>query len=171
MCGWRPDRAYFLAQASREVVARETCSRRAGSPRMTPGEQRRTYVLFSSRGESMTKLRHGLSLAVVCLTVGSSVAQAQDLIGEDDAAKPATVDDYAVLSLEELLKVEVSTSSVKRHSFEDAPATVYVVPASVIRRRGYTHLRALLEDIPEFEMPVKNSAEHSSLITVRGVTG
>jgi outer membrane receptor protein involved in Fe transport len=120
----------------------------------------------------MTKLRHGLSWAVVCLAAGApAAAWGQELITHDETAKPPTVDDYAVLSLEELLAVEVSTSSVKRHTFEDAPATVYVVPASVIRRRGYTHLRALLEDIPEFEMPVKNSAEHSSLITVRGVTG
>ncbi len=92
----------------------------------------------------MTKLRHGLSLAVVCLAAGApAAAWGQELITDDETAKPPTVDDYAVLSLEELLAVEVSTSSVKRHSFEDAPATVYVVPASVIRRRGYSHMRAL----------------------------
>src|SRR5262245_56856120 len=106
----------------------------------------------------MTKLRHGLSLAVVCLTVGGSAAvSAQELITEEKPPeKEPSADDYAVLSLEELLAVEVSTSSVKPHAFEDAPATVFVVPASVIRRRGYSNLRALLEDIPEFEIPVKN---------------
>src|SRR5262245_42673856 len=108
----------------------------------------------------------------ICLLAMAGAAKAQELFTETkEEDNERTVDYYAVLSLPELLSLEVTTPSLTRHLSEDAPATVYVIPASMIRRRGYQNLHDLLEDIPEFEMPHKNSAEHESLFTVRGVTG
>src|SRR5262249_35702996 len=78
---------------------------------------------------------------------------------------------YGQLSLDDLLSIEIDASALRPHTLDDAPATVYVVPSSLIQRRGYTNLNQLLEDIPEFEMPMKNAAGEGQQFTIRGVTG
>jgi iron complex outermembrane receptor protein len=54
------------------------------------------------------------------------------------------------MSLEELLNLEVQTSSRRVERIEDAPNTVYVVTQDQIRRRGYHTLLEVLRTVPGF---------------------
>ncbi len=75
------------------------------------------------------------------------------------------------LSLENLLEQEVVSASLIPHSSAEAPASVHVIPREVIERRGYTDLRALLEDLPEIEVNRWASARNRDRYTLRGITG
>jgi outer membrane receptor protein involved in Fe transport len=74
-------------------------------------------------------------------------------------------------SFDELLLLEVVTTSAKSLASGLAPSTVYVVTEEVILRRGYGNLTDLLEDIPEIEVQRKAIAEFREMVTVRGLAG
>jgi iron complex outermembrane receptor protein len=73
--------------------------------------------------------------------------------------------------LKEIYEVEVVTASKKSEKASDAPATVYVVTQSMIKKRGYSNLEEVLEDIPGVEIQHKSTAEYENYITVRGIAG
>jgi outer membrane receptor protein involved in Fe transport len=75
------------------------------------------------------------------------------------------------LSLEELMEVKVVTSTAVAQSIGVVPSTVFVFTEETLRRRGYTHLAQLLEDVPEIEIHYKAEPEWDELITVRGILG
>jgi iron complex outermembrane receptor protein len=83
--------------------------------------------------------KHGLSIAVLVavagITAGAAKARSQD---------PALLD----LSLDELLKVEVSAASFTTTSLRDATASVTVFERRDLERLGFRHLHEVLNWVP-----------------------
>lgn len=68
------------------------------------------------------------------------------VIAQDDADL-----DFASMSLEDLLNVEVVTASKQAESINDAPAVVSTISAREIRQFGGTHLIDVLERLPAMQ--------------------
>ena len=83
--------------------------------------------------------RFGLVGAVTLL---SALAGATAVVGED---RPETLTE---LSLEELLRVEVTSVSREREPLQRAAAAVYVIDAENIRRSGATSIPDVLRMAP-----------------------
>ena len=82
---------------------------------------------------------------------------------------PAAEDDLAALM--ELLNTPVTTASKVAQKASDAPATVVVITADQIRRRGYRSLRQVLQDLPDYKVEKRTDPEWYTDYTVRGVNG
>lgn len=96
------------------------------------------------------------------------------LISQDDTQNKEPKDQFLSLytsELETLYNIKVTTASKRTERASDAPATLYVVTAKMIKARGYTNLEEVLEDIPGFEIQHKSTAEYENVITVRGLRG
>ncbi|MDP2385121.1 MAG: TonB-dependent receptor [Bacteroidota bacterium] len=56
------------------------------------------------------------------------------------------------MSLEELLKINVITASGNKQPGLEAPATIVVITAEEIKKRGYTDLTEIITDLPGFDV-------------------
>lgn len=56
------------------------------------------------------------------------------------------------MSLEELLRINVVTASGNEESRLEAPATIVVITAEEIKKRGYTDLTEIITDLPGFDV-------------------
>lgn len=72
------------------------------------------------------------------------------------------------LTLDELLDLEVTTSSRTKQSLADSPGTMVVVTRQDIERRGYQSLRDVMLDLPSFEHR-RGDVIAFNQITVRGI--
>jgi iron complex outermembrane receptor protein len=81
-------------------------------------------------------------------------------------AEPA---DLTELSLEELMKIEVTTVSKKSQKLSNAPAAVYVITQEDIRRSGVTSLPEALRLVPGIEVARIDSSKWA--ISSRGFNG
>lgn len=75
------------------------------------------------------------------------------------------------LSLEELLQVQVTTSSRLSQSIAEAPGLMMVLSREQIQRRGYRNLRDLMQDLPGIEIKSHTLTDHSTSVHMRGVGG
>ncbi|MBN1605483.1 MAG: TonB-dependent receptor [Polyangiaceae bacterium] len=112
------------------------------------------------------------SALVLGLLAASGLAHAQQVSSSPSAAEPApddsTSQDYAGMSLEELLNQTVVTASGKEEDRFLASATVRVVTREDIERRGYRSMAELLGSIPGLYV-IDDLVMPS--IAVRGVSG
>src|SRR5687768_2797000 len=84
---------------------------------------------------------------------GSLPARGEDAPqAELQAGDGATVNDFANLSLEDLMNVEVTSVSKQRQRVADAPAAVFVISADDIRRSGLTSIPELLRMVPGLQV-------------------
>ena len=74
------------------------------------------------------------------------------IIGESYGQEEISVDDLMEMSLEDLLRVEVTTASNKTELLDKAPATIIVITAEEIQERGYFELYDVLNDLPGFDL-------------------
>jgi hypothetical protein len=123
-------------------------------------------AIRGSTGERALVSAELLGLLLALGMGGEALAQALP-----ETPKEGGASDVSELSLEELLNLEVVTASAQAQTVSEAPSTVYVFTAETIRRRGYTYLAQLLEDVPEIEMHFKARPEYSEQIIVRGILG
>jgi len=79
--------------------------------------------------------------------------------------------DLFSMSFDELLQLEVVTTSARPQESRVAPSTVHVITEEMIQRRGYATLTDLLEDLPEVEVQRKAIAEFRDMVTIRGLAG
>jgi len=70
------------------------------------------------------------------------------------------VDDLSNLSLDDLLNITVSSASGIEEKLSDAPATMVVVTAKDIKRRGYSDMSELIQDLPGFDSIVTNGTNY-----------
>ncbi len=96
--------------------------------------------------------------------IPADVPAATEPVPATELAKPKSseLDD---LSLEDLMKVQVSTVSRVDEKIDDAPGSVYLFPRRVIQDRGYRSLGELLQTVPGF------TVFHRDLDFVVGVRG
>lgn len=118
----------------------------------------------SSRCRSLG-VASGLALAIAWLSC-AALASGE---GQGQATPPTPLDD---LSLEELLKLEVITSSrTTPVAASSAPATIRVVTAEQIKNRNYTSLLDVLLDCPEVKVDSLNDPRWMNDVSMRGIWG
>lgn len=83
----------------------------------------------------------------------------------------APSDQQDMTELLALLNTPITTASRFAQKSGDAPATVNVVTAEQIRRRGYRSLLQVLQDLPDFKVEYRADVEWFADFTVRGVPG
>lgn len=76
---------------------------------------------------------------------------------------------YASLEAQQLLKTQ--TTAATEESLGNAPATVYIITAENIKKRGYFGLNDVLQDIPEFQIQYYHSPEEFNMTSARGIYG
>lgn len=64
--------------------------------------------------------------------------------------------DLIEMSLEDLLNLTVSSASGVEERLKDAPSTMIVINAEEIRRRGYTDIPEVIQDLPGFDITIAN---------------
>lgn len=67
------------------------------------------------------------------------------------------------MSLEELMDIEIVSASKRPEKIKEAPATVIVLSAEDIRRRGYVDLEQMLHDLPGFDISRGNGTVYSQI--------
>ncbi len=67
------------------------------------------------------------------------------------------------MSLEELLKLNISSVSKKSENLLETPQTVIVITKEQIERRGYTDLEQLFHDLPGFDISRGNGTQYSQI--------
>jgi outer membrane receptor for ferrienterochelin and colicins len=72
---------------------------------------------------------------------------------------------YFEMSLEDLMKVNVVSATLREQSPMNAPSPIYVVTAQEIRERGYHTLKEVMDDVPGF---VDLSDTNENIAGVRG---
>ncbi len=78
--------------------------------------------------------------------------------------------DFLELSLAELSKVKVVSSTLREIDIIDAPSNVFVITKEMIDRRGYRNLVDVLQDLPGFDFGMYHeSGESTTDSVVRGL--
>jgi len=72
-------------------------------------------------------------------------------------------DNVFKMSLEELLKLKISSVSKKTEQLLKTPQTVIVITSEQIKRRGYTDLEQLFHDLPGFDISRGNGTQYSQV--------
>jgi iron complex outermembrane receptor protein len=92
------------------------------------------------------KALSGMALSPIFLFLFISVSWAENLSEEDE------IDYLKQLSIENLLKIEVSSVSKKPEKLSDASAAIFVITAEDIRRSGVTSIPEALRMVPGIQM-------------------
>ncbi|MCW8876544.1 MAG: TonB-dependent receptor [Kangiellaceae bacterium] len=100
-------------------------------------------------------MRWGISFAFVLVAI-PTYSQSDDIL------------DY---SLEELLKLRVTTASKQEESVATAPSDILVVTRKQIQERGYRNLEDLLKDLPSVDVHTQSSSTSYNNIALRGIFG
>jgi outer membrane receptor protein involved in Fe transport len=92
------------------------------------------------------------------------------------AAAPATAQsrpasDLSSATLEDLMKITITTASLGPETAANAPARVQVVTADQIRRRGYRSLIELLQDLPDVKVDLRGDPDYPAQLVVQGSRG
>jgi iron complex outermembrane recepter protein len=103
-------------------------------------------------------MRRTLALLVVLLSTAQAYGLAQ--------TRPT---DLAQLSIEDLMKIEITSASRKEQPVEDAAAAVFVITQEDIRRSGMTTLPDVLRLAPGVDVAQINSNKWA--VSVRGFNG
>jgi len=87
------------------------------------------------------------------------------------ASHSLNLDDLMQMSLEELLNVEVSTSSKYSEKLQDAPANFYIITKEQIQERGYRSIGDMLKALPGVDVNDFSRSSSPMVITFHGHTG
>ena len=88
-----------------------------------------------------------------------------------DGAAQSAPRDLALATLEELLRVTITTASRGAETAADAPARVQVVTAADIERRGYRSLAEVLKDLPDVKVDLAGDQDYPTELTIQGTRG
>lgn len=83
----------------------------------------------------------------------------------------AAVSDLSAMTLEELLDVPITASSLTGCRPSDSAAVAHVITGETIRARGYATLLDLLEDVPQLEISRMAETGPGNILTVQGLNG
>src|SRR5436309_785453 len=108
---------------------------------------------------SITTTARVVLLALVTSTPLSALAQ----------TKPPP--DLASATIEQLMKIVVTTASRGPEGIASAPARVQVVTAAQIERRGYRSVADLLKDLSDFKVDLASDQDYPTELTVQGTRG
>ena len=107
----------------------------------------------------MTRTARVVLLTLLTSTPRSALAQ----------TRPAP--DLASATIEELMKIVVTTASRGPEGIGSAPARVQVVTAAQIERRGYRSVADMLKDLSDFKVDLASDQDYPTELTVQGTRG
>lgn len=81
---------------------------------------------------------------------------------------PDESNDFLNLSLEDLINVEVITSSKYLEKSIDSPANIHVITAKQINDRGYKNIEDLLRNLPGVDLQEYAVEGNYNVVTMRG---
>ena len=97
-------------------------------------------------------------LATVGLPVPGAWAQATPVVADETpVSTDKTPEQFLGLPLEELLKIRVTTASLRSQEVQEVPVTTYVVTEEDFRAYGYRDLKDVLRNLPGIEYVYPNS--------------
>ena len=167
--------AALVGALSNKAFAQPTCQLDEAARAYAAGalEQARQLIdsCLSSRATEEQRIQAYALLAKLSLAVDDVDAAQQAvaaLLGVMPDFAPALDDPPRFVQLIAQLRRELSrttTSSVSKmnESLREAPATVIVVTAEQIRRRGYLDLEQVLHDLPGFDISRSNGYSYSNI--------
>ena len=79
--------------------------------------------------------------------------------------------DLATATIEDLMKITVTTATRTPEGVANAPARVQVVTAAQIERRGYRSLLDVLKDLADFKVDLASDFDYPTELTVDGTRG
>jgi len=79
--------------------------------------------------------------------------------------------DLGATTIEDLMKILVTTASRGPEGIASAPARVQVVSAAQIERRGYRSVMDVLKDLPDFKVDLGGDQDYPAEVTVMGTRG
>ena len=79
--------------------------------------------------------------------------------------------DLAGATIEDLMKILVTTASRGPEGIGSAPARIQVVSAAQIERRGYRSIVDVLKDLPDFKVDLGGDQDYPAEVTVMGTRG
>ena len=103
-------------------------------------------------------------LLLVVLTLAGSARSSMAQV------KPP-ITDLARATLDDLMKITITTATGTAEGLAEAPARVQVVTGADITRRGYRSLADLLKDLPDFKVEFATEPDFPSDVTVQGSRG
>ena len=80
-------------------------------------------------------------------------------------------EDLLSLSLEELLNIEVTTTSKYSEKLLDSPANIFLFTKETIRERGYFNVEDILESLPSVDVNKFSRSLSRDDISIRGING
>jgi outer membrane receptor for ferrienterochelin and colicin len=104
--------------------------------------------------------------ARLCLVTLLASGLAQDALAQ--TRRPA---DLADATLEDLMRIMITTATGTAEGLAEAPARVQVVTSSDITRRGYRSLVDVLKDLPDFKVELATEPDFPADLTVQGSRG
>ncbi|MGZ8407600.1 MAG: TonB-dependent receptor plug domain-containing protein [Caulobacteraceae bacterium] len=106
--------------------------------------------------------------AAVCTALLAVATTASAEVGAS-AISGSSISDLGQLSIEELAKVEIISTTKRGEPLSQAPASVYVITREDIRRSGATSLPEVLRLAPNLQVAQHHGTDY--LITARGFSG
>src|SRR6266851_3546455 len=92
-------------------------------------------------------------------------------LAQDAPAQTRRPADLADATLEDLMRIVITTASGTAEGLAEAPARVQVVTSSDITRRGYRSLVDVLKDLPDFKVEFATEPDYPTDVTVQGSRG
>jgi outer membrane cobalamin receptor len=86
-------------------------------------------------------------------------------------AQNRTPPDLASATIEDLMKIVITTASRAPESIGSAPARVQVITAAQIERRGYRSVLDVLKDLADFKVDLGGDPDFPAEVTVQGTRG
>ncbi len=83
----------------------------------------------------------------------------------------AEFESMLLLSLEDLMNIEVTTTSKFIEKITDSPANIYIFSASQLKQRGYRSVEDLLQALPGVHVQKYSTPATYNTVTFRGVMG
>ncbi|RDH86077.1 MAG: hypothetical protein DIZ80_01000 [endosymbiont of Galathealinum brachiosum] len=80
-------------------------------------------------------------------------------------------DEYLSMSLDDLLNVEVTTTSKYVENLKDSPANMYVISREQILKRGYRNIGDILKSLPGVDIQNYSLLNSPTTVTMRGHAG
>ncbi|HLG56306.1 MAG TPA: TonB-dependent receptor [Vicinamibacterales bacterium] len=109
-----------------------------------------------------------MSLGRICRRALSIVVLTVFVTRGASAQRPV---DLANATIEELMRISVTTATRTEETLATAPARIEVITADQIRRRGYRSLTDVLKDLVDFKVDLAGDPDYPASITVQGMRG
>jgi outer membrane receptor for ferrienterochelin and colicin len=110
-------------------------------------------------------------LVPIMSSTGIAILVMASLVAAPAIGSAQSMTDLAAATLDDLLKITITTASRSAEGLGDAPAQVEVITARQIEARGYRSLADVLADQLGFKLDLAGDQDYPAELTVQGIRG